>query len=549
MRETRRSVLKAGAGLATTGALASLAGCSQVPVVGDVLGGGAFYQDQLYAPGTVSDRNHHRFSALRPTEMLDNEREFDSDTFDEFESFIEDRLFDQHGLRITEIDTLTSINAGPITMVTGGYDTENVVRNLEDEDFDFERETESGDHELFMNPGQQTCTAVGDASIVTMHSARALSAGDPVEVGGSTPTPGGVSRAVDRDVQDLRSIQYGESVRSQLDPNDPEGNRGWYEPVTFQGQEGDLVDISMESDPGDTYLYLEDPTGDTVASNDDWDGLNSRIQHQLESSGQYRIVATSYSDDATFPYVLTLRGQAVNQDLRSISYGDTETGAVDDGDPTNDLGFHEPVTFDGSEGDVVTITMSGPANTYLRLQDPSGAAVTEDASRIDRHTLRSSGEYTIVATSQRPDRTFVYDLSLELVFSPDQMLTAVESVLGVQTGETERYVSALEAANELVSAIGGGTIVSGVTSERVEEDRPETGRIENAVARGYSVQVGGQDSDYTAAAVFESQRDVMTRDVRQWVDDHSTLGEAREFDEAEQGRVGIVTGTIPTRDL
>jgi hypothetical protein len=307
----------------------------------------------------------------------------------------------------------------------------------------------------------------------------------------------------------------------------------------------------MLSDPGDPLLFLENPAGDVVAQNDDYEGrgFNSRIQHELESSGEYRIIATGVRQEKTFPYVLSLGGKAVTQDLRSISYGQTETGAIDEEDPRNDLGFHEPVTFEGSEGDVVSIRMSGAEDAYLRLVDPSGRTVTESVSEINRQRLGSSGEYTIVATSEQQDRTFIYDLELELAFNPDQLVTAVEDVLRTQNGETERYVTAMEAANDLVTAIGGGTIVSGVTTDPIRGDDPENDRIRGTVGHGYAVQVAEGDSEYTAAAVFASQRDVRTRDVRDWVDAHSTLGDAREFEEAEQGRVGLVTGTVPTRSL
>lgn len=544
--------------MAATGALAGLAGCSQVPVVGDLMGGSAFYQDDLYAPGTVSDRNHYRFSAIRPADIANNEDEFEDETYDSFETYVEDQLFESHDLDIEDVETLTTVDNGGVTILSGSYNAEDVIGELEDNGFDDESETDSG-HTVMLNAGDQTCTAVSDSSIVTMHSARALSAGEPVTVQTGTPAPSdGIAGTFDREVQDLRSMEYGESVRSQLDTNDPQsdGYRGFYEPVTFEGQEGDLVTISMESEPGDTYLMLEDPSGQRVARNDDYDSLNSRIEHTLQSSGEYTIIATSFSANDTFPYTLTLTGGAVNQDLRSISYDETKTGRLDDSDPTGQRGFYEPVTFDGSEGDVITISMSSPGDTYLKLQDPSGNVVTEDDdggdsynSRINQYALESDGEYTVIATSYSSGATFLYDLSVDLEFSPDQMVSGVESIVGVGSGNTDRYVDAMEAANELVNVLGDGTIVSGHTTEPIESDDPENGRIEGSVATGYSTTVNGSEADVTAAAVFEDEGDVDAGDVDDWVSEHSTLNEADDLSESEQGRVGVVTGVIDTDEL
>jgi len=59
---------------------------------------------------------------------------------------------------------------------------------------------------------------------------------------------------------------------------------------------------------GDTYLILLDPDGQPVAQNDDYNGLNSKIErYRLQSSGEYTIIATSYNTTAQFTYSLRLR--------------------------------------------------------------------------------------------------------------------------------------------------------------------------------------------------------------------------------------------------
>ena len=67
--------------------------------------------------------------------------------------------------------------------------------------------------------------------------------------------------------------------------------------------EGDQLDIRMEATGGggfggdqlDPELILRDGDGVQVDRNDDFDGLNSRIQHTVSESGQFEIVTRSLS--------------------------------------------------------------------------------------------------------------------------------------------------------------------------------------------------------------------------------------------------------------
>ncbi|MFB6074009.1 MAG: PPC domain-containing protein [Haloarculaceae archaeon] len=221
---------------------------------------------------------------------------------------------------------------------------------------------------------------------------------------------------------DLRSIDADQTVSSRLDEGDPTAGflRGHYEPVTFRGRAGQSVTIEMTSQRGDPYLFLYGPDGDVVARNDDVRGLNARIRTDLPASGEYTIVATSYDPDATFDYELSLAtGSPDWPDLRSISYGETRQGGIDREDPASRAyrGHYEPVTFEGSAGDRVTVDMTSDGDPYLLLLAPNGTVLAEndDARGLDSRitaTLPTDGEYTIVATSYDPRATFAYELSL-----------------------------------------------------------------------------------------------------------------------------------------
>jgi|GEM_PF-2278034 len=232
------------------------------------------------------------------------------------------------------------------------------------------------------------------------------------QTGTQTPTQGA----------DLRSISYGQTRFGEIDSTDPTGYYGHYEPVEFEASEGDVVTATMESG-GDTRLILLDPTGQVVAENDDYGGgLNSQIDRVGPlTSGTYTIVATTYTEDSLLEYNLSLEQTGTQTaDLRSISYGQTRSGEVDSTDPTGYYGHYEPVEFEASEGDVVTVTMESGGDTRLILLDPTGQEIAENDdydgdlnSQISEIGPLTSGTYTIVATTYSEDSLLEYSLSLE----------------------------------------------------------------------------------------------------------------------------------------
>src|SRR5579883_252182 len=82
---------------------------------------------------------------------------------------------------------------------------------------------------------------------------------------------------------------------------------------TFTGQAGQQVRIALDQatarSPLDPYLELQDPTGRTIAEDDDSgggpNGVNALIQVPLPVTGQYTIVARGFEDTAG-PYVLNV---------------------------------------------------------------------------------------------------------------------------------------------------------------------------------------------------------------------------------------------------
>lgn len=91
----------------------------------------------------------------------------------------------------------------------------------------------------------------------------------------------------------------------------PAGARGaasYTDRYSFSGMAGQVVEITMNSSSFNTYLYLRNPAGTVVKSdNDGAGGTDARLTFELPVSGSYTIEATSYGDHATGAYTLTLR--------------------------------------------------------------------------------------------------------------------------------------------------------------------------------------------------------------------------------------------------
>lgn len=225
----------------------------------------------------------------------------------------------------------------------------------------------------------------------------------------------------------------GEFTLERGDGTDPDGDLA--RPVTFQGSRGDSVVITMASEAFDTHLMLEGPNGAVVAENDDIEFLtntDSRIRTTLGATGTYTVWCGSF-DGGTGPFTLSLERAASTGSTAtgsggvsaaSITYGESRTFTLERGDGRDPryADLAKPVTFDGTSGDRVTITMeSGAFDAYLVLEDPNGSIVTQNndisgAGGTDsqiRLTLSESGAYTIWAGSLSGDATGSFTLSLE----------------------------------------------------------------------------------------------------------------------------------------
>lgn len=77
---------------------------------------------------------------------------------------------------------------------------------------------------------------------------------------------------------------------------------------TINLEKGSTYQIDQSSKNFDAYLYLIGPDGAVLDQNDDnGESLDSRIIHKANTTGQYRVVATSLGGSSTGDFSLTIR--------------------------------------------------------------------------------------------------------------------------------------------------------------------------------------------------------------------------------------------------
>jgi hypothetical protein len=104
-------------------------------------------------------------------------------------------------------------------------------------------------------------------------------------------------------------MSYGDEVEGEIiedSPDDPiYGDLA--EPHTFQGSDGDDIEIDMTSGDFDTYLVVTDEDEELVVEDDDGGpGFNSSLEHELDDDGVFTVWAGSFSGEATGDYELEL---------------------------------------------------------------------------------------------------------------------------------------------------------------------------------------------------------------------------------------------------
>ncbi|WP_254280383.1 pre-peptidase C-terminal domain-containing protein [Haloarcula marina] len=239
--------------------------------------------------------------------------------------------------------------------------------------------------------------------------------------------------------QDTREIAYGETVSGAVDSVDPvreapvdNGHTGdfYYEPVSFEGSAGDVVDIELYG-PTDTSLVLVGPDGTEVSMNEDGGpGNNSQVVARLPEDGTYTIQVTSHFPEKSYEYLLSLENLTVDE-KSSVSIGETRVGVVDDesSESTRFGGAYDEYRFDAEPGDEVEITMHGSVDSALYLIDREGQVVAQEVAPYAgrdvtlEYTVEQERSYRLIVGSGDEDGEFAYVLETRLAGSVDDQTT------------------------------------------------------------------------------------------------------------------------------
>ncbi|GAB4234789.1 MAG: hypothetical protein Kow00121_62480 [Elainellaceae cyanobacterium] len=82
-----------------------------------------------------------------------------------------------------------------------------------------------------------------------------------------------------------------------------------YQEHTFEGTEGQAVNVLLESDDFDTYLLLVDSTGQVINFSDDISetDTNSELSAILPNDGEYLVIANAYAPNQEGEYTVTVK--------------------------------------------------------------------------------------------------------------------------------------------------------------------------------------------------------------------------------------------------
>jgi hypothetical protein len=207
------------------------------------------------------------------------------------------------------------------------------------------------------------------------------------------------------------SLEYGHVVTAALEEG---GRHHWL----FEGQQGEVVTILMNAldEELDAYLELFAPTGERLITDDDSGGGTDPavVEFLLPASGAYRIVARGYDIEDAGGY--TLQVESVELVMEgALVYGQTVVGSLEEGE-------RQYWTFDGRNGDVITISMTAfdeELAAFLELVAPDGRQVASDDdsggganAEIRAVELPLTGAYRVVARGYSRMSAGKYELTL-----------------------------------------------------------------------------------------------------------------------------------------
>lgn len=129
----------------------------------------------------------------------------------------------------------------------------------------------------------------------------------------------------------------------------------------------------------------------------------------------------------------------------------------------------------------------------------------------------------------------------------DGPVEAAKRVIDTKNGESDRYTTANEDLDEVMTELDGGENVFAYTRDPADDGERDRGAFENLAAWGNQTTIDGEESDGTWVWVYDTEADADVGAIEEW-----TASERSMFDDVEvteNGRVVVVEATAETADL
>lgn len=198
----------------------------------------------------------------------------------------------------------------------------------------------------------------------------------------------GLAAAVTLPAIGQQLIALGQAFSGQLAMSDPVLNDGsHYDAYMFYGQAGQFVQIDVMSSAFDSYVILQDQSGNEMGRNDDGGGgLNARLQHTLPYTGSYRIIVNSYRSGGYGPYTVQLTGSGgvavaaatPGGVVGTIGPNQQVSGTLSPMDARWDNKPFHSYTFQCNAGQPFQMDVLSSWDNYALVFDPMGNVVARD---------------------------------------------------------------------------------------------------------------------------------------------------------------------------
>ena len=193
----------------------------------------------------------------------------------------------------------------------------------------------------------------------------------------------------------------------------------------FQGTAGDRVTVDLRAAGGfDSVLMLFAPGGALVEENDDYEGSrdHSRIQVELESTGEHRVVVTSYEAGEVGAYELSVVAEVAAPEARPQAR--REQGRLEPGDAETRGRYVDEYAVEWRQGERHAVDLRGDFDTYLEVTGPGLRRQNDDVDEVGHSAVEAiapeTGTYRVLVSSYGEGESGAYELSIERIADPDR---------------------------------------------------------------------------------------------------------------------------------